>query len=331
MNRITLDTFATQAAGWRKPFQNTYYAMYSSLWNGITTDPVLMTVPIDDHLVHRGDGVFEAFKCVNGRLFNLEAHLQRLADSAASIFLKMPVAPSALTRLIVETVHAGNQRDCTVRVFLSRGPGGFSVSPSQSPAHQLYIVSAKLGMPFMKEHPEGARVRSSHIPVKPAPFSSIKSCNYMPNVLMKHEAETWGVHFTVSFDEADCLGEGATENAGIVTRDGRLLFPSLDRVLKGTTMLRVAELARAETGSGPLKDVAFAPISRQAVRDASEFLLVGTTIDVASAIEFDGKPVGNGQPGPVGTRLNALLGRDVLENAALQTPVWVKEFTHPIV
>jgi branched-chain amino acid aminotransferase len=144
----------------------------------------------------------------------------------------------------------------------------------------------------------------------------------MPNVLMKHEAETWGVDFTVSFDEEDCLGEGATENAGIVTRDGRLLFPSLDRVLKGTTMLRVAELARAEAGSGPLKGVAFEPIPRQAVRDAAEFLLVGTTIDVAAAIEFDGQPVGNGKPGPVATRLNALLGRDVLDNAALQTAVW---------
>ncbi len=322
MNRITLDTFARQAASWRKPYQAAYYAMYSSQWDGLTTDPLLMAVPIDDHLVHRGDGVFEAFKCVNGRLYNLEAHLTRLDDSAASIFLKCPIDHAALTRLIVETVRAGSQRDCTVRVFLSRGPGGFSVSPSQSPAPHLYIVSAKLGHPFMTDHPAGARVGSSRIPVKPAPFSSIKSCNYMPNVLMKHEAEIGGVDFTVSFDEADCLGEGATENAGIVTRDGRLLFPALDRILKGTTMLRVADLARALAGTGPLKQVAFEPIPRQAVRDAAELMLVGTTIDVAAAIAFDGQPIGNGKPGPVAAQLNALLGRDVRENASLQTPVW---------
>ncbi len=324
MNRITLDTFAAQAANWRKPYQTAYYAMYSSLWNGITTDPLLMTVPLDDHLVHRGDGVFEAFKCLHGRLYNLEAHLQRLTDSASSIFLKLPITRPALTALILETVRACNQRDCTVRVFLSRGPGGFSVSPSQSPEPQLYIVAGKLGQPFMADHPAGARIRSSRIPVKPAPFASIKSCNYMPNVLMRHEAETWNVDFTVSFDEADCLGEGATENAGIVTRDGRLLFPSLDRILKGTTMLRVAELARAEagSGSGPLKAVAFEPIPRHAVHDAAELMFVGTTIDVAAAIEFDGQPVGTGKPGPVATRLNALLARDVLENTALQTPVW---------
>ena len=322
MNSITLDTFARQAEGWRKSYHGDYYAMYSSLWNGITTDPVLMTVPIDDHLVHRGDGVFEALKCVAGRIYNLDAHLRRLVDSASSIFLKLPVDLPALAGLIVETVRAGGKRDCTIRVFVSRGPGGFSVSPSQSPATQLYVVSTKSGAPFMTGHPAGASVRSSLIPVKPSPFSSIKSCNYMPNVLMKHEAETWGVDFTVSFDERDCLGEGATENAGIVTRDGRLLFPSLDRVLKGTTMLRVAELARAEIGRGSLKGVAFDHIPRRAVADAAELLLVGTTIDVAAAVSFDGQPVGSGKPGPVATVLNGLLSRDVLENKALQTPVW---------
>ncbi len=322
MNRITLDTFARQAEAWRKPYQAAYYAMYSSLWDGIATDPLLMTVPLDDHLVHRGDGVFEAIKCVNGRLYNLDAHLRRLAASAASIQLALPVDAPALTRLIVETVRAGGHRDAAIRVFVSRGPGGFSVSPSQSPAPQLYIVSGKLGNPFMKDHPAGATVRSSLIPVKPAPFASIKSCNYMPNVLMKGEAESWGVDFTVSFDEQDCLGEGATENAGIVTRDGRLLFPSLDRVLKGTTMLRVADLARDEIRNGLLASVSFEHIPRQAVHDAAELLLVGTTIDVASAIAFDGRPIGCGKPGPVGLRLDALLARDVHENQSLLTPVW---------
>ncbi|MFO7534893.1 MAG: aminotransferase class IV [Kiritimatiellia bacterium] len=320
MKQIHLRNFQQQAEAWRKPYQAAYYAMYSSLWDGVTTDPVLMSVPIDDHLVHRGDGVFEAFKCVNGRIYNLGAHLQRLADSAGSIHLNVPLDPPALTRLVVETVRAGGKPDCTIRVFVSRGPGGFSVSPSQSPAPQVYIVAGKLGQPFMKEHPAGARIRSSLIPVKPPPFASIKSCNYMTNVLMKYEAETWGVDYTVSFDASDYLGEGSTENAGIVTRDGRLLFPSLEGILKGTTMLRVVELARAEAKSGLLQAAAFENITRQAVSGAAEMLLVGTTIDVVSVVEFDGRPIGNGKPGPVGTRLNELLARDVRENRALQTP-----------
>ena len=55
--------------------QGDYHAMYSSVFGGITTDPKLMTIPVDDHLVHRGDGVFEAFKMVEGKVFLFDEHL----------------------------------------------------------------------------------------------------------------------------------------------------------------------------------------------------------------------------------------------------------------
>jgi branched-subunit amino acid aminotransferase/4-amino-4-deoxychorismate lyase len=129
------------------------------------------------------------------------------------------------------------------------------------------------------------------------------------------------VDFTLSFDEQDRLGEGATENAGILTPDGRLLFPSLDRILKGTTMLRVAELAKADLKKGLVREVLFEPIPRQTVLQAAEMFLVGTTIDVAAVVEFDRVVIGNGKPGPVATWLNELIGKDVLENRALHTDV----------
>ena len=44
-------------------YHRNYFAMYSSVLDGIATDPALMLVPVDDHLVHRGDGIFEALKC----------------------------------------------------------------------------------------------------------------------------------------------------------------------------------------------------------------------------------------------------------------------------
>ena len=54
------------------------YSMYSSATNAITIDSAMMNIPIDDHLVHRGDGVFESFKCIDGNVYNLDAHIQRL-------------------------------------------------------------------------------------------------------------------------------------------------------------------------------------------------------------------------------------------------------------
>ena len=75
----------------RKAYHARYYAMYSSVWNGIVTDPTLMMLPVDDHVAHRGDGVFETAKCVKGGIYNLSAHLERLYHSAAPLNLVVPV------------------------------------------------------------------------------------------------------------------------------------------------------------------------------------------------------------------------------------------------
>ena len=168
----------------------------------------------------------------------------------------------------------------------------------------------------------GARVRSSSIPAKSAFYATIKSCNYLPNVLMKREAEDMGVDFVVGFDERGCLTEGPTENAGIVTTDKRLLFPKPDRVLHGTTMVRVMELAEALVRPGDLAEVAFADIRTPDIAAASELLITGTTNNVVPAVEFDGRSVGDGRPGSVSALLNSLLTRDMRENAALLTPVF---------
>ena len=60
-----------------------YKAMYSSWIGGIITDPALMIVPVDDHIVHRGDGIFEAIKFVNRKIYGLDRHLQRLQRSSS--------------------------------------------------------------------------------------------------------------------------------------------------------------------------------------------------------------------------------------------------------
>ena len=116
------------------------YAMYASTTAAITTDPQLMTVPVDDHLVHRGDGVFESFKCVEGSIYNLDAHLDRLTCSAEAIGLAVPYTRSRLVQIIVETLRAGGQRDALIRLFLSRGTGTMGIDPSACSGEQLYVV-----------------------------------------------------------------------------------------------------------------------------------------------------------------------------------------------
>jgi branched-chain amino acid aminotransferase len=112
--------------------QNSYLAMYSTWYGGIVTDPALMLVPIDDHMVHRGDGIFEAFKCVQGNIYLLDAHLDRLQRSAELIDLAWPMGRSELQGAVVQTIQAGNEQNSLVRLYISRGPGDFSPNPYAS-------------------------------------------------------------------------------------------------------------------------------------------------------------------------------------------------------
>jgi len=54
MKRFGIGDFAEMTEFMRRPFHEDYFAMYSSIHGGVVTDPVLMTLPVDDHLVHRG-------------------------------------------------------------------------------------------------------------------------------------------------------------------------------------------------------------------------------------------------------------------------------------
>ncbi|MEI6970500.1 MAG: aminotransferase class IV [bacterium] len=322
MRHIDKSSFLDVLESTRRPFHKNYYAMYSSHLGGITTDPVLMLVPVDDHVVHRGDGVFETFKCVNGSIYNLKAHLDRMAKAITSLAYQVPFSQEEMTGIVIETIRAGGHRDSLVRILVSRGPGGFGVNPYECPVSELYVTASRLPPPFMEAHPAGARVVISAVPIKPAFFAEIKACNYLPNVLMKKEAIDAGMDFAAGFDEKGYLAEGATENFGIVTQDRRLLFPKLEHILRGTTMLRVAELAEAMVADGSLQGVGFEAIPRQAVMDASEILIVGTTPDVTAVIEFGGKVVGNSKPGPVQQSLARLLAGDIAGNTAILTPVF---------
>src|SRR5210317_266833 len=129
------------AEDWVKPYHQNYLAMYSSVLGGVVTDPFLMTIPVDDHMVHRGDGIFEAFKCVNGNIYNLTAHLERLERSARAVYLTLPASLEHITDLVIGTIRIAGARDCLIRLFVSRGPGGFTTNPYECPSSQIYIVA----------------------------------------------------------------------------------------------------------------------------------------------------------------------------------------------
>ncbi len=318
---IPSHAFARRLEGLRQPYHANYFAMYSSLFDGIITDPTLMLVPFDDHMVHRGDGVFEVLRCINGALYNLEAHLKRLARSARPLGLAPPFERAEMISCIAATVCAGGHRDGMVRINLSRGPGGFSADPAEAPACQLYVVIYRPPLPFMRVHPSGARIITFSKPLRHFIRPVIKSCNYLFNVLMKIEAADQAVDFAIARDENGYLAEGATESIAWVSRRGELVFPASRQILRGTTAARVEFLARRLIRDGLLRGIRHSQAGPATVRSSQEVLLLGTSIDVVAVVEFDGHRIGKGRPGPVASALGTALQDDMRTSRTLLTPV----------
>ena len=305
----------------RPAYHANYYAMYSSLWEAVTTEPNLMTVPVDDHMVHRGDGLFETCKCLHGAVYNLEAHLARLEAGAKAIALPLPWSRAAIREIIAAVLRAGGRRDALVRIFLSRGPGGHSANPYECPRPLLMVLAIRVAAPFMELHPAGAKVGVSSVPAKGGLFAQVKSVNYLPNVLMKKQAVDAGVDFMLGFDQNGHMTELPTENFGIVTTERVLRVPRPDHILSGTTMQRVLALAREKlVPAGVLAGVEEADVPRAELDRAAEMLVFGTTPHVTAVTEFAGRPVGDGQPGPVWRELSRVFEED-LENPAMLTPM----------
>lgn len=284
-----------------------YFAFYSSWFGGIIKNPgPFLLVPMDDHIVHRGDGVFEAIKAKDRNIYQLQAHLERLFESAQKISLSHSYSLSNLTEIIIETLKVAEQSDCLIRVFLSRGPGAFSANPYDSVGAQLYVVITKLNVvPEMKVL-HGVSVGRSLIPVKEGSMAQIKSCNYLPNVLMKKESVDRKLDFTVSFDAENFLAESATENMLIVDQTGALFHPQLDNILKGTTMSRAMEIAKAIGIKTCVRK-----ISEQDIEQAVEVMMAGTTIDILPVTSYEGKPIADGKIGKITLKLRALLQDDM--------------------
>jgi 4-amino-4-deoxychorismate lyase len=288
------------------PFFANYLAFYSSWYGGITLNPYLMLLPIDDHIVHRGDGIFEAIRAEGRSVYLLNEHLQRLFRSAERISLQIPYSLDEAKAIILTTLQAANQETAMIRVYVSRGPGDFTVNPYDSIQAQLYVIITRFKLPKPEIYQNGVVVGQSTIPVKSPMMAQVKSCNYLPNVLMKKEAVDRGIDFVIGVDHNGCITESATENIMIVDQQGVLVHPKLDAILTGTIMIRACELAREHGIKTEARDISLRELSK-----AQEIMLTGTTLNVLPVVAFEGVKINGGNPGPMTQKLQQLVLKDI--------------------
>lgn len=285
-------------------------AAYLSWLEGIVTDAKWMLIGLDDHMVHRGDGVFEALKFVGRRPYLLDEHLQRMQNSAEKIGLSFPCSLGALKEIIKETLEVSGLEQGLIRIFLSRGTGSFTTNPYDCAVSGLAVVVMDLKSPAAELYEKGVRIGASHITPKDSFWAQIKSCNYLPNVMMKKEAVDRKLDFVVGFNEAGGLTESSTENIILVDSHGLLCRPNKDRILRGCTMTRVFELARKHHVAETFERF----LTEKDLREAKEIMMVGTTLDVLPVTEFQGFKIADGQVGKTAKKLLELLRADQTSN-----------------
>ncbi|KAK9838341.1 hypothetical protein WJX81_005802 [Elliptochloris bilobata] len=305
-----------------------YLSFYSSELSGIVTDPALMIVSVDDHLVHRGHAVFDTAVITEGYLYQLDAHLQRFFTSAKKAGLLLPFPAAQIRRIILETAAAGKKMHGYVRYWLGAGRGGFGLSPSECISPSFYVVAYQAAEDPMR-HLSGWRIKTSRVPAKDPYFATLKSNNYLANALVAMDAEASGYDQGVFVDEAGFVAEGPTMNLGVVTHEGELVIPPFERSLAGCTIKRVLELVaqHQETDVGmwatrdfeAVKKVSQRPLHVKEAKAAKEVFMVGSAtkvmpvvvwddIDFMSKVSYDRIGVG---PGTVTLAMRGLLEDDM--------------------
>ncbi len=284
-------------------WEDQYRAHYSSYWDGILTDPRLLLIPLDDHMVHRGDGVFEVFRLINNNFYLLKEHLQRLRTSASQIALSIPWTDEEIKNLLIKLTEVAQEPKLIFRLFVSRGAGSFSTNPYESPRSHLHVVACRFKAWPQEKYTQGVNIGRSKMLQKPPPFLSIKSCNYLSNVLLKKEAVDRNLDFVIAYNENSYLTESSTENIFILSEQNELLHPPFDSILRGTTLCRCLELAKTKLQI----NYHARPITEDDLLKAKEVFMVGTTLDILPVVRYEDKTY---PLGPLAPKLLKLLIED---------------------
>ncbi len=296
-----------------------YLGFYSSWLEGYFREPWAMMLPMDDHGFHRGDAVFEAARIHEGAFIDLQAHLQRLERSSRAIGLKLPKTVTEIEGIVLELARKAGASSGILRLYVTRGPGGFSPSTAEVIGHQIYAAITKIKPPDPRRYEEGVRAMFSTVPAKEPFWSQIKSCNYLQNVLMKMESNSKGFDFPISISPSGTLCEGATENMMIFTKNKNLVVPHFDYTLRGTTVSEVMRIAEAMKATGEVRSVSLADLKKEDLLEAQEAAFVGTTLGVLPIGSVEGQPIGSGRAGPLMTYLHQQLMKKMASDPQLRT------------
>ena len=271
--------------------------MALKIWiDGKLYDKADAKISVYDHGLLYGDGVFEGIRAYHGRIFECEAHLTRLYDSAKAIRLTVPLGREQLRKAMEDTIAANGFRDCYLRVIVTRGAGCLGLNPNKCPQPSLIVIADTIELYPKEKYESGmAVITASVIRNHPNAVSPrIKSLNYLNNILAKIEAVDAGVPEAIMLNHEGNVAECTGDNI-FIARGGEVQTPTThDGILEGVTRRVILDLCR-RLGVPCVEKT----LQRHDLYVADECFLTGTAAEVIPVVECDGRSIGTGKPGPI--------------------------------
>lgn len=267
-------------------------------------------VSVYDHGLLYGDGVFEGIRVYNGKIFECDAHLRRLYDSARAIRLTIPLTPDQFRQVMEQAVQVNGFTDCYIRAVVTRGEGSLGLDPAKCPGPSVIVIADTITLYPREMYEQGmAVITASVIRNHPNALSPrIKSMNYLNNILAKIEAVDAGVPEAVMLNHQGAVAECTGDNIFIV-REGVVSTPTTaDGILEGITRDVIIRLCQKHAIPCVEKT-----LLRHDLYVAEECFLTGTAAEVVPVTKIDGRAIGNGQVGPITRNLMELFHRHVRE------------------
>lgn len=277
--------------------------------DGQFVDQADAKISVFDHGLLYGDGVFEGIRLYQGNVFRLDEHLERLELSAKALLIDLPWSRQEIADATCETCRINGLTDGYIRLVVTRGVGDLGLSPWLCPRPSIFIIAATIALYPPEHYASGLAICTAATRrINPAALPpTVKSLNYLNNILAKIEARQAGCLEAIMLNDQGYVAECTGDNLFIVHK-GAIITPAASQgALKGITRDAIFDIA-AEIGV-PMRE---GNLTRYDVWCADECFLTGTGAEVIPVVKLDARVIGSGKPGPITARVLADFRRRVL-------------------
>lgn len=263
-------------------------------------------VHVEDRGLQFSDAVYEVFGMFDGVIFDEDEHLDRLERSLRELAMALPIGRRPLRFVVREIARRNRVTHGLIYLQITRGTFRRDHAiPSDPTTKPSLVLTARNIDPAAVDARRGSGVKVVTGPDERWGRCDIKSTSLLANVLAKTSARKADAYEAWLVDREGRVTEGSSTSAWIVDREGRLITRDLSHaILPGITREVILEAA-AEAQIAVIERA----FTLREAEDAAEAFLTAATVGALPVVAVDGRPVGDGTPGPISRRVQELYSR----------------------